>query len=48
MVIVGGGFAGLKAAKGLANTNDIDVTLLDGLNHHLFFSPCFIRSRPPD
>ena len=36
MVIVGGGFAGLKAAKGLANTNDIDVTLLDGRNHHLF------------
>jgi NADH dehydrogenase len=36
MVIVGGGFAGLKAAKGLANTNDIDVTLLDGRNHPLF------------
>lgn len=36
MVIVGGGFAGLKAAKGLANTNDIDVTLLDGRNHYLF------------
>ena len=30
MVIVGGGFAGLKAAKGLANTNDIDVTRLGG------------------
>jgi NADH:ubiquinone reductase (H+-translocating) len=36
VVIVGGGFAGLNAAKGLANANDIDVTLLDARNHHLF------------
>ena len=36
MVIVGGGFAGLNAAKGLANARDIDVTLLDARNHHLF------------
>jgi len=36
VVIVGGGFAGLNAAKGLANARDIDVTLLDERNHHLF------------
>lgn len=36
MVIVGGGFAGLNAAKGLANAPEIDVTLLDARNHHLF------------
>ncbi len=36
VVIVGGGFAGLNAAKGLANKRDIDVTLLDRRNHHLF------------
>jgi NADH dehydrogenase len=36
VVIVGGGFAGLNAAKGLANAPEIDVTLLDARNHHLF------------
>ena len=36
MVIVGGGFAGLNAAKGLTNAPEIDVTLLDARNHHLF------------
>ena len=36
VVIVGGGFAGLNAAKGLANARDIEVTLLDERNHHLF------------
>lgn len=35
VVIVGGGFAGIAAAKALANTN-IDVTLIDKKNHHLF------------
>ena len=36
VVIVGGGFAGLNAAKRLAGRRDIDVTLIDRRNHHLF------------
>ncbi|WP_373653462.1 NAD(P)/FAD-dependent oxidoreductase [Schlesneria sp. DSM 10557] len=36
VVIVGGGFAGLNLAKGLGNVADLDVTLLDRTNHHLF------------
>ena len=35
MVIVGGGFAGLKAARALARV-DVEVTLLDRHNYHLF------------
>ena len=35
VVIVGGGFAGLEAAKGLAGA-PVDVTLVDRTNHHLF------------
>ncbi len=35
MVIVGGGFAGLKAAKGLARA-PVRVTLVDRRNHHVF------------
>ncbi len=35
VIIIGGGFAGLAAAKGLADT-DLDVTLIDRTNHHLF------------
>jgi NADH:ubiquinone reductase (H+-translocating) len=35
VVIVGGGFAGLNAAKKLAHS-PVDVTLLDRKNHHLF------------
>ena len=35
VVIVGGGFAGLQAAKALANA-PIRVTLVDRRNHHLF------------
>jgi NADH dehydrogenase len=35
VVIVGGGFAGIAAAKSLMNT-DVDVTLIDKKNHHLF------------
>lgn len=34
-VIVGGGFGGLWAAKALSNT-DVDVTLIDRKNHHVF------------
>ena len=36
VVIVGGGFAGLNAAKSLGRQRDIDVTLIDRRNHHLF------------
>jgi NADH dehydrogenase len=35
VVIVGGGFAGLQAATGLARL-PVDVTLVDRRNHHLF------------
>lgn len=36
VVIVGGGFAGLNAAKALSNRAGVSVTLLDRQNHHLF------------
>src|SRR5438552_17638467 len=36
VVIVGGGFAGLNAAKGLGGATGIEVTLIDKHNHHLF------------
>jgi NADH:ubiquinone reductase (H+-translocating) len=36
VLIVGGGFAGINAAKGLGNVAGIDVTLVDRTNHHLF------------
>src|SRR5581483_2149570 len=35
VVIVGGGFGGLTAAKALAGA-EVDVTLVDRINHHLF------------
>lgn len=35
VVIVGGGFGGLEAARGLAKT-PVDITLLDQRNYHLF------------
>jgi NADH:quinone reductase (non-electrogenic) len=35
VVIVGGGFGGLNVARNLA-TGDVDVTLVDRTNHHLF------------
>jgi NADH dehydrogenase len=35
VVIVGGGFAGLAAARGLAR-EDVDITLVDRKNHHVF------------
>lgn len=36
VVIVGGGFAGLNAAKILGNQKNIKVVLIDRRNHHLF------------
>ena len=35
-MIVGGGFAGLNAAKALGRSRDVEVTLIDRRNHHLF------------
>lgn len=35
IVIVGGGFGGIATAKAFRNT-DVDVTIIDRLNHHLF------------
>jgi len=35
VVIVGGGFAGIHAAKGLSRL-DVDVTVVDRRNHHTF------------
>lgn len=35
VVIVGGGFAGINAAKNLKRAN-VDITLIDKTNHHLF------------
>jgi len=35
VLIVGGGFGGLSAARGLA-TADVEVTVIDRRNHHLF------------
>jgi NADH dehydrogenase len=36
IVIAGGGFAGINAAKALGNKKDVKVTLIDKKNHHLF------------
>lgn len=36
VVIIGAGFAGLNAAKVLANQAGVEVTLLDRENHHVF------------
>jgi NADH:ubiquinone reductase (H+-translocating) len=36
VIIVGGGFGGLNAAKELGSVADVDVTLIDRRNHHLF------------
>src|ERR1700749_2991865 len=35
IVIVGGGFGGLAAARALRRTN-VEVTVIDRMNHHLF------------
>tara|TARA_Y100000588_G_scaffold252104_1_gene266674 strand:+ start:7172 stop:8452 length:1281 start_codon:yes stop_codon:yes gene_type:complete len=36
IVIIGGGFVGINAAKILGNSHGIKVTLVDRANHHLF------------
>ncbi|HEU4349068.1 MAG TPA: NAD(P)/FAD-dependent oxidoreductase [Actinoplanes sp.] len=35
VVVIGGGFGGLNATRGLAGA-DVDITLVDRTNHHLF------------
>jgi NADH dehydrogenase FAD-containing subunit len=35
VIIIGGGFGGLRAAQALASRS-VDVTLIDRRNHHLF------------
>ena len=35
-VIIGGGFGGLYAAKELAKSSDVKITLIDKRNFHLF------------
>jgi len=36
VVVVGAGFGGLEAAVRLARRRDVDLTVIDGHNHHLF------------
>lgn len=36
VIIVGGGFAGIKAARELGNKKDVEVLLIDRRNYHLF------------
>ncbi len=36
VVVVGAGFGGLQAALGLAHRQNVDLTLIDAHNHHLF------------
>ncbi|WP_164103981.1 NAD(P)/FAD-dependent oxidoreductase [Candidatus Laterigemmans baculatus] len=36
VVIIGGGFAGINAAKVLGQSQAVDVTIVDQRNHHLF------------
>ncbi len=36
VLIIGGGFAGLECARGLAGDERFEVTLVDRTNHHLF------------
>ena len=36
VLIIGGGFAGMNAAKGLGGVRDLEVTVIDRTNHHLF------------
>jgi len=42
VIIVGGGFGGLKLARSLSNKKGIDVTLLDKVNYHQF-QPLFYQ-----
>jgi len=36
VIVVGGGFGGINAVKSLSKNPDLDITLIDRRNHHLF------------
>jgi len=36
VIVVGGGFGGIRAARTIARASNVDVTLVDRVNHHLF------------
>jgi NADH dehydrogenase len=42
IIIIGGGFAGLRLARELSNKKDIDITLIDRFNYHQF-QPLFYQ-----
>ncbi len=42
LVIIGGGFGGLKLARGLSNKTGIDITIIDRFNYHQF-QPLFYQ-----
>ena len=42
VIIVGGGFAGLKLARSLSKQNEIEILLIDKNNHHQF-QPLFYQ-----
>ena len=46
VAIVGGGFGGLFAAKRLGRAADVDVTVIDRTNHHLFQPLLYQRTSP--
>ena len=41
VVVIGAGFAGLQVVHGLKNAN-VEITLVDRRNHHLFLSMCYL------
>lgn len=36
VVVIGAGFGGLQAVKKLSQNNNLDITVIDKKNHHLF------------
>jgi len=42
LVIIGGGFGGLKLARKLSNRRGFDITLIDRFNYHQF-QPLFYQ-----
>jgi NADH dehydrogenase len=42
IIIIGGGFAGLRLARELSNKKNIDITLIDRFNYHQF-QPLFYQ-----
>ena len=36
VLVIGGGFAGFNVARQLGGVSDVEVTLVDRQNHHLF------------